>query len=85
VEVRVEDPHLGDPVDGQAVALGGAPDRLGVGAVVDAEGLLRSSVTSEWTQVTPSLALTSTTAMQALAPCSSAGICRPSAKVRSTT
>ena len=39
MEVRVEDPHLGDPVDGQAVALGGAADRLGVGAVVDAEGL----------------------------------------------
>src|SRR5215218_5474673 len=39
VEVRVEDPHLGDPVDGQAVACGGAADRLGGGAVVDAEGL----------------------------------------------
>src|SRR5215211_8492656 len=39
MEVGVEDPDLGDPVDRQAAALGGAADRLGVGAVVDAEGL----------------------------------------------
>src|SRR5262245_25598780 len=40
MKVRVEDAHLRDPVDRQLVAGGAAPDRLRVGAVVDAERLL---------------------------------------------
>src|SRR5262245_6713793 len=39
VEVRVEDPHLRDRIDGQSVALSDLTDRLGRRAVVDAEGL----------------------------------------------
>src|SRR5215216_2937860 len=38
VEVGVQDPDLGDAVDGELVGLGGPADGLGAGAVVDAEG-----------------------------------------------
>src|SRR3712207_2513888 len=39
VEVRVQHAHPADAVHGQAGALGRLADSLGVGAIVDAEGL----------------------------------------------
>src|SRR5580704_2923588 len=44
-----------------------------------------SSLTYEWTQVTPSSALRSTTDKQIAAPCASTGMLSPSGKVLSTT
>src|SRR4051812_35270443 len=40
IEVRIEDPHLCDVVDGQSVPLGDLTDRLGRWAVVDAKGFV---------------------------------------------
>ena len=85
VEVRVEDPHLGDSIDRQLIARGRLADRLGTRRVVDAERPVLSSLTNELIQVTPSSALRSTTARQTSAPPLPTGIWRPSGKVRCTT
>src|SRR5580765_3265870 len=57
----------------------------GFGASQTQNVFSRSSLTYEWTQVTPSSALRSTTARQSAAPSPSGGIRNPSGNVRSTT
>src|SRR5680860_391695 len=39
IEVGIEDSNPRNPIDGMPVAVGGLPDRFGVGTVVDAKGL----------------------------------------------
>src|SRR5438093_5640174 len=56
----------------------------GLGASQMQNVFSRSSLTYEWTQVTPSSAFRSTTARQSAAPSPSAGIGSPSVNVRST-
>jgi hypothetical protein len=85
VEVGVEDPHLGDVVDGQVVPRRAPADRLGGGCAVDAGVVRSSSLTYECTQVTPSSAFRSITWRQSSAPVSEIGIRNPSGKLRCTT